>query len=72
MNKVMKVLKHIRDEQISHGEHGDQEYIRLCNEALDEFREIESDLVVAENILSKQYSSIDDFEMAKNAYFERF
>lgn len=36
LHKTVTVLNHIRSEQINHGEHGDQEYIRLCNEALAE------------------------------------
>ena len=36
LRKTVTILNHIRSEQIDHGEHGDQEYIRLCYEALDE------------------------------------
>ena len=35
LKKFRSVLKHILEEQLSHGEHGDAEYIRMITEALE-------------------------------------
>jgi hypothetical protein len=45
LDKTLKVLTHIIKEQEEHGSHGDQEYIRLCHEAIEEIKSIKDDSV---------------------------
>ena len=35
LDKLSDILNHIKNEQLSHGEHGDAEYIRICDEGID-------------------------------------
>ena len=35
IERLLEILHHIKDEQISHGKFGDSEYVRLCSEGIE-------------------------------------